>query len=55
MLRTSEEIRIRYLYRKLLLEGKITVSREAATKLIGPDCAFHLYAVPVRNSPRKKI
>jgi hypothetical protein len=40
---TSEEIRLRYLYRNLILRGKVRVSIESARKLIGPDCAFHLY------------
>jgi hypothetical protein len=40
----SEEIRLRYLYRKLILERKVVLSFESAKKLIGPDCAFHLYA-----------
>jgi len=40
----SEEVRLRYLYRKLILEGKVVLSFEFAKKLIGPDCAFHLYS-----------
>jgi hypothetical protein len=43
MSRISEEIRLRYLYRDLILKGKADVSFESARKLIGPDCAFHLY------------
>ncbi len=42
---TSEEIRLRYRYRDLILRGKITLSLEAAKGLVGPDCAFHLYSV----------
>jgi hypothetical protein len=42
---TSEEIRLRYLYRKLILNGKIALSFESAKKIIGPDCAYHLYSV----------
>ncbi len=41
----ADEIRIRYLYRSLILRGKVTVSLEAARKLVGPDCAYHLYSV----------
>jgi hypothetical protein len=44
MINNSEEIRLRYLYRKLILEGKVVLSFEFAKKLIGPDCAFHLYS-----------
>jgi hypothetical protein len=39
----SNDIRLRYLYRDLILKGKVQVSFESARKLIGPDCAFHLY------------
>lgn len=41
---TSEEIRLRYLYRDLVLKGRVSLSLEAAKKLVGPDCAFHLYS-----------
>ncbi len=39
----SNDIRLRYLYRDLILRGKAQVSFESARNLIGPDCAFHLY------------
>ena len=42
----SEELRLRYRYRKLILDGKIALSFESAKKIIGPDCAYHLYSVP---------
>jgi len=38
-----EEIRLRYLYRRLILRGQAVVPLEAAKRLVGPDCAFHLY------------
>ncbi len=41
----SEEIRLRYLYRSLILSGKARVSLESARRLVGPDCAYHLYGV----------
>ena len=41
----NEEIRIRYLYRHLILRGKVTISFESARRLVGPDCAYHLYSV----------
>ncbi len=58
----SEEIRIRYLYRDLVLRGKIKLPIEAAKKIVGPDCAYHLYSVmnkkeinePPLTTPRKK-
>jgi len=53
MTNTSEEIRLRYLYRKLILEGKAMLSFESAKKLIGPDCAFHLYSIVDSKSTGK--
>lgn len=51
---TSEEIRLRYLYRKLILDGKVTLSFESARKIIGPDCAYHLYSIPESKGQMKK-
>ncbi len=51
---TSEEIRLRYLYRKLILDGKAALSLESAKKIIGPDCAYHLYSVPDLKRKTKK-
>lgn len=36
-------IRRRYAYRRLVLEGKVKLPRQAAVRLVGPDCAYHLY------------
>ncbi len=36
---------MRYLYRGLILRGKVKLSLEAARKLVGPDCVYHLYSV----------
>ena len=41
----SEEIRLRYLYRSLILRGKARLSLDAARRLVGPDCAYHLYGI----------
>jgi hypothetical protein len=30
-------------YRRLVLLGKARLPLEAARKLVGPDCAYHLY------------
>ncbi len=40
----AEEIRIRQLYRSLILLGKVRISLESARGLVGQDCAYHLYA-----------
>lgn len=38
-----EAQRIRSLYRRLVLMGKAKLPLEAGRKLVGPDCAYHLY------------
>jgi hypothetical protein len=45
VIKASEELRLRYLYRRLILDGKIALSFESAKRMIGPDCAYHLYSV----------
>jgi hypothetical protein len=47
----AEEIRIRYLYRDLVLRQRIRLPFEGAVKIVGPDCAYHLYSV---QEPKKK-
>lgn len=39
----AEALRIKNSYRRLILEGKIKIPIDIAKRLIGPDCAFHLY------------
>jgi hypothetical protein len=48
----SEEIRLRYFYRRLIVDGKAKISFEAARRLVGPDCAYHLYAGLGHRKPR---
>ncbi len=46
----SENIRKKYLYRRLIMTKKVKLKRKAATGLVGPDCAYHLYSqVPTPN------
>lgn len=40
----AEDMRVRYRYRRLILQRRARVSLEIAKRLIGPDCAYHLYA-----------
>ena len=40
-----EAIRLKYLYRDLILKGKLHLPRKDALELIGPDCAYHLYSL----------
>jgi hypothetical protein len=35
--------RILYRYRRLILLGRLEVTHDAAQRLVGPDCAYHLY------------
>lgn len=43
--RLAEEVRLRHLYRSLIVRGRLRLPREAAVPLVGPDCAYHLYGV----------
>ena len=40
----AEAMRKRYQYRRLILTGKARLPQRTAAKLIGPDCAYHLYS-----------
>lgn len=40
----AEVMRIKYKYRRLLMNGTIKLAHRNAARLIGPDCAYHLYA-----------
>ena len=42
--KNSEFVRKKYLYRELILKRKIGLNPKSASKLIGPDCAYHLYS-----------
>jgi hypothetical protein len=52
MASSPEEVRLRYLYRRLVLRGGVQMPMDAARKLVGPDCAFHLYAT--RKDPDRE-
>jgi hypothetical protein len=54
MKETSLEIRRRYLYRTLVIRGRVRISAESARGLIGPDCAYHLYSLPHPASGKNK-
>ena len=43
MINDAEITRIRYKYRRLILEGKISIPYRDAVRLIGPDSAYRLY------------
>ena len=49
----AEIIRKRYRYRTAVLRREVQLPPDAAARLIGPDCAYHLYARAwVRPRPR---
>jgi hypothetical protein len=51
----AEEVRKRYLYRRLILRGKLRLPPEIAARLIGPDCAYHLYSrLPGKPRPPER-
>jgi hypothetical protein len=50
----SEEIRLRYLYRKMIVTGKAKISLEGGRALVGPDCAYHLYGVMERQKRKRQ-
>ena len=39
----GKEIERRYRYRVLILRREVKLPRKAATRMVGPDCAYHLY------------
>ena len=54
----AEQIRIRYLYRRKILNGELNVSHKTAKRLVGPDCAYHLYGRHTESkvqSPESKV
>ncbi len=40
----AELLRRKYLYRRLICRGTLRLPLKAALPLVGPDCAYHLYA-----------
>lgn len=40
----AELSRLKYLYRKRILNNTLKLNHQAARLLVGADCAFHLYA-----------
>jgi hypothetical protein len=40
----ADLIRLKYKYRRLIMTGKMKLPPGKAARLIGPDCAYHLYS-----------
>ena len=52
MQKTSPDaIRLKYRYRKLILDGKIKLPFKDAVKLVGRDTAYHLYFSHTADKP----
>lgn len=49
-----EAQRIRSRYRRLVLLGGARVPLEAALRLVGPDCAYHVYHRHATEAPRSR-
>jgi hypothetical protein len=41
-------------YKRAVLMGKASVPLDVARRLVGPDCAYHLYGQEQRRSRRRK-
>ncbi len=39
----AEMLRIQHQYKRLVLLGKVELPLAIARRLVGPDCAYHLY------------
>jgi hypothetical protein len=50
-----EAQRIRNRYRRLVLLGKAKLPFEMARRLVGPDCAYHLYFRHTAPRPRARV
>ncbi|MEM7453350.1 MAG: hypothetical protein AAF456_03235 [Planctomycetota bacterium] len=40
----GDAVRRKYQYRKLAINGRMKIPARLALKLVGPDCAYHLYS-----------
>jgi hypothetical protein len=53
----GEEIEARRIlarYKRLVLLGKARLPLEEARRIVGPDCAYHLYARPAVRTRRAR-
>jgi hypothetical protein len=41
---SAEILRIQSRYKRLVLMGKVSLPWAIARRLVGPDCAYHLYS-----------
>lgn len=50
----AEIARLKYKYRRLILEGKASLPPAEAAKLVGPDCAYRLYETSGRSGAGRR-
>ena len=48
----AEMLRVQYLYKRLVLLGKVELPLAVARRFVGPDCAYHLYGRTARSRSR---
>jgi hypothetical protein len=48
-----EAARVLARYRRLILLGRLHLTLGAGRRLVGPDCAYHLYGRSSRRLPRR--
>lgn len=51
----AEILRKQYLYKKMILSGKLKLPFDSAKKIIGPDSAFHLYSKGILKRNKKNL
>jgi hypothetical protein len=50
----QDALRLRYHYRRLILLGRAVLPLEMARRIVGPDCAYHLYFRHRRETPPRR-
>jgi hypothetical protein len=50
----AETMRKKFLYRRLILSGKLVLPYKRAAQLLGPDCLYHLYSIQESISSRPR-
>jgi hypothetical protein len=52
--REAETLRIQSQYKRLLLLDRVRLPLAIAKRLVGPDCAFHLYTRGTSAAPARR-
>ncbi len=51
---SAETLRVLQRYKRLVLLGKVQLPWAIARRLVGPDCAYHLYGRTSVATPRRR-